>query len=69
MSRKITHTLCQEVVYHIDMTNTHPILLSCYFQYNGINYFRLDSYIENREEYMADWMAQNNETGDDRLCL
>ncbi|CAC5375876.1 unnamed protein product [Mytilus coruscus] len=58
-------TFLEETMYDIDMKNAHPTLLSCYCHDNGIKCDGLDTYNENREKYMADWMTRNNETQDD----
>ncbi|CAC5382128.1 unnamed protein product [Mytilus coruscus] len=65
MSRKIRHTLCQDFMFDIDMTNAHPTLLSWYCHDNGINCAGLDAYIANREEYMGDWMVRTGNTRDE----
>ncbi|CAC5405741.1 unnamed protein product [Mytilus coruscus] len=65
MSRKIRHIVCSGIMYDIDMKNAHPILLSWYCHDNGITCDGLDDFIENREQYMANWMARTNERRDE----
>lgn len=52
-------------MYDIDMKNAHPTLLSWYCHDNGIDCNGLDSYIVNREKYLADWMACTGQTRDE----
>ncbi|CAC5415709.1 unnamed protein product [Mytilus coruscus] len=65
MSRKIRHTLCSDIMYDIDMKNVHLTLLSWYCHDNGIKCDGLDDFIENREQYMANWMARTYDTRDE----
>ena len=58
LSRKIRHTICDELMYDIDMKNAHPVLLQHYCVSNNINCDHLTYYINNRVscfESLKDW--------------
>lgn len=54
LSRKIRHTIANELMYDIDMKNAHPVLLENYCQKNRIPCEHLTYYIQNRAQCFED---------------
>lgn len=66
MKRWIRHTLAATVGYHdYDMVNCHPHIFQQYCKTKGWDTSPFDSYLEYREEYLAELMPINNITRDD----
>ena len=57
--REIRHTIASEYYVDLDMVNAHPVILRFICQQHDIDCERLNSYIENREQYIEDVINEN----------
>jgi hypothetical protein len=64
MPRCVRHTIAKDYYYDIDGVNAQPTMLLNYCKMNFIKCSKLEDYVTNRDEYLADMMQTKNITRD-----
>jgi hypothetical protein len=63
--REIRHSISSEFYDDLDVVNAHPVILRFLCQEHKIDCEKLNDYIENREEHIADLLKENDIDRDD----
>ena len=63
--REIRHSISSEFYDDLDVVNAHPVILRFLCVQNKIDCEKLNDYIENREEHIADLLKENDIDRDD----
>jgi hypothetical protein len=58
LNKVILHTIASDLYDDIDMVNAHPVIISQYMEKKGIDVPTLTAYVNEREQYLADFVQK-----------